>query len=298
MRRRLQHPLDVGPVVLTEPLELAPVPGVRGAQVGADEPPVVRGDVVHPRPVLGRELVRGEEDALGRQRAAVLVHRQVLGGDAVPEADLAVDPLDARRVGGARGRGHRVEHLPGARNPRAGVEREELVEDRRARAGGATDDPRCGHREVGRRAGGHDAEPVHERAQQLGTRQCGAHRVQVGLLGQRRAEQLEANAPRVPAEVGGAGDPRGGRDQLGGFDGVERERTDGPAAHDLVVDPVGARRWPPAAHRWNRRAMPARRARICAARASEVTVTRSGQGAPVGTSRTVGTTSRVAPMIR
>ena len=87
---------------------------------------------------VARELVGEREDAFGGQAAAVLVHGGEGGDDLVHEPDLVVAEV-ARGVVVGDG----VEQLPQQRRAVGGVARQQLVQQRGARA------PEAGHHDGG-----------------------------------------------------------------------------------------------------------------------------------------------------
>jgi hypothetical protein len=229
--RRLEQPA-LAALALLERLQEAPVVAIGGTVVGLGEVGLVGGHVVAATPLVGQELVHRDEDALVGQVARVGVHRLVLGLEVVPEGRLRVADL---AQGVARERLDRVLDLPHRGRAVRGIEREQLVQDRGARA-------RAADHEHGRedrlaqdlgplppQLG--ELEPVAQRAHDLRARDETAGEGQPRLALERLDEQLEVGAPLVAAEVV---EPRAharGREQLLRVERHERGR----AAHGRAV---------------------------------------------------------------
>lgn len=193
-------------------LEVAAVPAVGRGEVGlVEQPSVVRRHPVLDREDHAAEVRAGHPDALLRQAGPQRVegreprdqrvrHRQ--GGVGLGDPGVVV-------VGGRLGRWHRRVDLPGEGRAEGRVLGEEVVEDRRARAGLPDDDDRrhdlaVGHLGVGGAPRG-DPGPGREVARELGRHHLHAQLVEAGLLDERGDQPVEPLLPGRLAEVVGAG---------------------------------------------------------------------------------------------
>ena len=297
--RRLEHPAPAA-LAQTERLQGAAVPLVGGTVVGPGQMPAVAGHGVGAGPVVGQEGGHGQEDALGGEVAAVVVHGLVLGLHVVPERHHRVDASSRRRhrLGVAGGGRHGAVNLPGGRGGVGRVEGQQLVQDGRARPGrpdhyqGSVDRLLA---DVGPAPPQIDElQPVAQRGQEVGAGEEPAGEVKFALSFQRLHKGLEMGPPAVaavaavaafagPSEVVQPGALGGCRDQL-----VRLERHKQPGMAGVVgvaVEPVHPARpcrglpvhWsrPPTPRpdqRRNRRCTPRRRAAITLRRSSGVTV--------------------------
>ena len=128
-------------------LEREPVVVVRGLHVAGVEPLDVRRDAEEAVPVLGPERLGEERHALGRPVAGLPVHRLQLRAPSSrslpasrPRPRCAGRSVNVAVSGG--GIAFRPSHFMSGRL--AGVAREQLAEQRRARPQHADDDERCG----------------------------------------------------------------------------------------------------------------------------------------------------------
>ena len=169
------------------------------------------------------------------------MHRFVCGLQFRPErVHQMPDTTDRLDIGSERLAG--MEQFPRARRAVRGIEREQLVQDRRARATGSHDEHRLDDRLVEDRRVSRpqrrEQQPLPQRAQQFGARHDATRDREPRLGAQRIQEHVEMRPPRVAAEVVETGTGARRREQVVGLQGHEiLGATDRGAVRVQSVDP-------------------------------------------------------------
>ncbi len=182
-----------------------------------------------------REVVRRERHALLRQPRAHRVHPLEARDHPIDAGEPLLDHGDPRvgLVGRALRRRVRKHDLPGHRHAVGRILREELVQDRRARARQTDDDDRALDTSGGDLgmpgARRHHAQPVGEEAHEVGARDHATEQRQGGLALEPVEQQAERRPKRVVSEVVETRGARGARHQT--FRVEVEERNAGRAHH-------------------------------------------------------------------